>query len=47
MNTRHIPKPIAMSVLLSKLIEACLKKGLLSEPENRLDAEGMLMIAEK
>lgn len=33
--------------ILSKAIDECINTGLLSKPENRLGAEGMLMIVEK
>ena len=33
--------------ILAKAIEECIKEGLLVEPENRLGAEGVLMIVEK
>ena len=33
--------------ILSSVIEECIKEGLLSEPENRVGAEGMLMIVER
>lgn len=38
---------IAGTRILSAAIEACIKEGLLSEPENRTGAEGMLMLVEK
>ena len=33
--------------ILSQTIEECIKEGILSEPENRIGAEGVLMIVEK
>lgn len=33
--------------ILSKAIDECINEGLLSEPESRIGAEGMLMIVEK
>jgi len=55
---RHIPSHlmneyqiytglIAGSRILSKAIDVCISEGLLSEPESRLGAEGMLMVVEK
>ena len=38
---------IAGSSIITKLIQACIKEGILSEPANRLGAEGMIMIGEK
>lgn len=32
---------------LHETIESCIREGLLSEPENRVGAEGVLMIVEK
>ncbi len=54
----HIPKHllneyqiytelIAGSRILSKVIDACIAEGILSTPESRIGAEGMLMIVEK
>ncbi len=54
----HIPKHllneyqiytelIAGNRMLSKAIEACIAAGILSTPESRIGAEGMLMIVEK
>ena len=33
--------------ILSQTIEECIKEGMLSEPEKRIGAEGVLMIVEK
>ena len=33
--------------ILSQTIEECIKEGILSEPEKRIGAEGVLMIVEK
>ena len=33
--------------LLSSMIEECIKEGLLIVPENRLGAEGVLMVVER
>lgn len=38
---------IAGKRIWAKVIDACINEGLLSEPENRVGAEGMLMIVEK
>ena len=38
---------IASERTLAKVIEACISENLLTEPENRLGAEGVLMIVEK
>lgn len=38
---------IAGSRIQSRAIEECIKEGLLSEPANRIGAEGMIMIVEK
>lgn len=40
-------KLIAGVRILDNAIEDCISKGLLTEPENRLGAEGVLMIVEK
>ena len=55
---QHVPKHlineyqlytqlIAGERIVSSVIEQCIEDGLLSEPENRLCAEGMLMMVEK
>lgn len=33
--------------ILSKAIEECIKEEILSEPQNRVGAEGVLMVVEK
>lgn len=38
---------IAGTRILSRTIEACIQEGLLTEPQNRLGAEGVLMVVEK
>lgn len=38
---------IAGTRVVSKTIDMCISEGLLSEPESRLGAEGMLMVVEK
>lgn len=43
----HYTKQIAGVRILSDAIEECIREGLLSEPKERLGAEGMLMIVEK
>ena len=54
----HIPKHlicdyqlyiqlIAGTRILDRVIEECIKTGLLKEPENRIGAEGVLMVVEK
>lgn len=55
---RHIPEQlmneyqiytqlIAGVRILSKAIEECIKEEILSEPQNRVGAEGVLMVVEK
>lgn len=55
---KHIPKHlmcdyqlyiqlIAGTRILDRVIEECIKTGLLKEPENRIGAEGVLMVVEK
>lgn len=55
---QHVPKHlineyqlytqlIAGERIVSGVIEQCIEDGLLSEPKNRLCAEGMLMMVEK
>lgn len=38
---------IATGKLTSKIIDGCIKEGILKEPENRLGAEGVLVFVEK
>lgn len=40
-------KLISGARILSRVIDECVSEGLLSEPESRIGAEGMLMIVEK
>ncbi len=48
MNEYHIyTELIADTRILEKAIEECISEGLLSKPENRLSAQGVVMIVEK
>lgn len=48
MNEYHIyTELIAGTRILDKAIEECISEGLLSKPENRLSAQGVVMIVEK
>jgi hypothetical protein len=48
LNEYHLyPGLIAGIRILSTTIEECIKEGLLSEPENRIGAEGVIMEIEK
>ncbi len=38
---------IAGSSIITKLIEACIREGILSKPEKKIGAEGVVMIVEK
>ena len=47
-NEYHIyTELIAGTRILEKAIEECISEGLLSKPENRLSAQGVVMIVEK